>query len=260
MKIISKFKDYYDGVQSLGMDTQVIYFRAADTIDIPDPELFAAIFNKHLEYGGHLDMRSNACHRYGNVHIIKVLLGFCGILYECYTVIEFTDLDKLTQLHFHVKDDLLEYLHSKSSDFFLDDLRYYAPRAQRERKKIKWQDAIPELGLPDTKATCDNLFHALQQPIFLYPAYIYNAEFWKTSGWSRMIKKLQGKDLVINPRLHDLNFQKVKDAYQCYQELDMYLSGVLGKKENHIDTRTNIEKVRSHGFDEKYGFRKRKDT
>ena len=48
------------------------------------------------------------------------------------------------------------------------------------------------------------------------------------------------------------------DTYTAFQEIQMYISGVLGTNEDGHDTnQTEKEKVRQHGFDPKYGFRTR---
>lgn len=58
--------------------------------------------------------------------------------------------------------------------------------------------------------------------------------------------------------LKNIGFQRIKNAFQCYQSIDQYLNGVLGNTEKDDDNRSDLEKVRSHGFDEKYGFRTRR--
>ena len=84
-----------------------------------------------------------------------------------------------------------------------------------------------------------------------------NAEEISRYTWLGKLK-LEENRIITNPNLKEVNFQKVKDAYQCYQEIEQYLNGVLGNIERDDDNRTDIEKVRSHGFDDKYGFRTRK--
>lgn len=56
--------------------------------------------------------------------------------------------------------------------------------------------------------------------------------------------------------LKDFQFYKVKDVYTCYQEIDMYVSGILAfPGANIIEITDNNVKIAKHGFD-KWSFRK----
>ena len=67
-----------------------------------------------------------------------------------------------------------------------------------------------------------------------------------------------GKDeIVFNGKLSDYQFYKVFDPYTCYQELNMWLSGVLAYPQNIMIEVGNESKIQKRGFDSKYGFRTR---
>ena len=55
--------------------------------------------------------------------------------------------------------------------------------------------------------------------------------------------------------LKDVSFYKVWDPYQAYQELDMYISGVLGQQEKETINISDKDRIYQHGFDS-YSFRK----
>lgn len=61
--------------------------------------------------------------------------------------------------------------------------------------------------------------------------------------------------VCANPPLNLLQFYKIKHPVQTFQELMMYLSGVLGTPEKVGPPMTSKQKVQSHGFD-KWSFRK----
>jgi len=66
--------------------------------------------------------------------------------------------------------------------------------------------------------------------------------------------------LVLNPCLKALDFQTVIDPYTAFQEIMMYISGVLGTPSNPMVAVSEKTKVAKHGFD-KWSFRKpKKDT
>ena len=60
--------------------------------------------------------------------------------------------------------------------------------------------------------------------------------------------------LTLNPRLSSLCFQKVKDPYSTYLELERYLSNKANPMKP-IPEMPDTVKIQSHGFDEK-SFRK----
>src|SRR5690606_32664332 len=67
-------------------------------------------------------------------------------------------------------------------------------------------------------------------------------------------------DIIENPKLADINFFKVMDAYTAFQEIDMYLNGPLcdaSKKEPWPIS--DVEKAVAHGFDKKWSFRKKSE-
>lgn len=61
---------------------------------------------------------------------------------------------------------------------------------------------------------------------------------------------------VLNPRLADYHFQKVKDSFSAFQEVFQYISGVLGTNENPMVTISDKEKRDKKGFDN-WSFKKR---
>ena len=64
--------------------------------------------------------------------------------------------------------------------------------------------------------------------------------------------------ITINPCLRDFEFYKIKDAFTAFQEISMYVGGVLSYPHNFMATVEDKYRFENHGFDPKYGFRKRK--
>jgi len=61
---------------------------------------------------------------------------------------------------------------------------------------------------------------------------------------------VKDNNVVINPRLKDYNFQTVFDPYSAYQEIDMFLSGVLQSPEKNIITIPDKYQKYKKGFDD----------
>jgi hypothetical protein len=60
----------------------------------------------------------------------------------------------------------------------------------------------------------------------------------------------------VNPCLKDIEFQRVLDPFTAYQELDQWISGVLGQNPEPDEVSDKV-KIQQHGFDS-WSFRKHK--
>lgn len=97
--------------------------------------------------------------------------------------------------------------------------------------------------------------------------YNHLAKYFSISGQSIEIEFLinnkitniilESHKLLLNPQLSKVEFFKVLDVYSCYQELEMWMTGVLAYPQNMIIEVKDESKIQKHGFDQKYGFRTR---
>lgn len=70
---------------------------------------------------------------------------------------------------------------------------------------------------------------------------------------------LMKKDkIIINPNLKELEFYRHVPSAEAFQEIYMYISGVIGKKEVDNVSISDYDKLRQHGFDS-WSFKKHKD-
>ncbi len=74
-----------------------------------------------------------------------------------------------------------------------------------------------------------------------------------------LIYRRNGLYVALNPSLKALEFYRVKDSYSAFQEIAQYLGGVLTKRESIENKLSDIDKIKQHGFDVKYGFRTKKN-
>jgi len=254
MKIVSKYKDFYDGVQSLGLDKSTIYFRKTEIVETPtvnniDEKLYGFL-SSDKTYRIRSLMREKE-DLFTNMSII----GFCGKLYKCFTV-HTTDKNSNSQIKYlYNQSDIIEYLKTKGKEYVLDDLKFYRKQSRKKHKTMQWMDFVPELE--EIKGEHNEIFHELDKPIFFFPSYVLNIDTLKRRVWIVSAKN-ENMGIVVDPNLKDIEFHRIKGAFESNQEIEQYLNGVLGNTEDSTDKRTDIEKIKSHGFDLKYGFRKRK--
>ncbi len=62
---------------------------------------------------------------------------------------------------------------------------------------------------------------------------------------------------ILNPRLKDYGFDKIRDSFTTFQEISMYLSNILVEQKEIIIMDDKL-KIAQHGFDPKISFRNTK--
>jgi hypothetical protein len=62
---------------------------------------------------------------------------------------------------------------------------------------------------------------------------------------------------LINPKLKDYGFNRIKDSFTAFQEISMYLSNILVEQKEVVKIEDKY-RIEQHGFDLKTSFRKEK--
>jgi hypothetical protein len=239
MYIISKNKDYYDGVVgSVGLDKTLVYER--EFVEIEDYLEFPNEFrnnqpwkrnkNNHFLNLNSFSIRKESKYRASDSFII----GFCGKLYLGW------------KFHWEEKE-LQEY--GGWYDMMKTDIIYGYENAKEHLNEISWKSNLAD----DVKYVLDydpmNLFREFKTPVFLYDSY-YNrtsiGNYWHHNK----------PRFIINPCLKEWEFYKVVDAFTAFQEISMFIGGVLGIGEKEIIEVEDKYKITQHGFDYKWSFRR----
>jgi hypothetical protein len=158
-----------------------------------------------------------------------IIVGFCGKYYIIFSMKEASVFHDT--LYFSSKEEVLNFV----DNFDGKDYRFHNEIKEKTKKKIL--SVYQRYQIPDS----DDNFFKLQCPVFL--AYYDNYE--------RKIK------IEKWPVLKDINFQKIKDPFTCFQEINQYAFGVLGCNEKDVAQVGEKDRYEQRGFDQKYGFRKR---
>ena len=225
MYIISKNKDYYDGVVgSVGMDKTIVYERESIEIEENLPSEFV--------HNGHLFRNNNHLTNLCSVHVknnskyddvFGFIVGFCGKLYMgykfSYKVLEPYAVNKTT------KYDII-YGYENAKEYLKTD--FWGGKLDDDAKYFDSFDPI-------------KIFRKLNSPIFIFDYY----------GNKPRRKSI----LIVNPLLKNYEFYKVVDAFSAFTGIQMFISGVLGTGENDIIIIDDKYKIKKHGFD-KWSFRK----
>lgn len=165
------------------------------------------------------------------------LLGFCG---EIYPLVELRKFSRRYDESGYRDYKLLEVYHAYSFKEF-------------DGKYSEWIDYIdfPEYFDHSRKVKLKQFFNDWSyksDKIFLqYKVPIWTIDF--NSGYE--------KNGLLNPKLKDFGFERIKDSFSAFQEISMYLANILieQKETAEIEDKFRIEQ---HGFDLKKSFRKDK--
>jgi len=237
----TKFKDYYDGAVGMGIDKTIVYERATKDVyysEVKDLNLIKTLHHETLftyRIPNKLNLPNfytSSKSKYDDVSLF--IIGFCGKYYLGFKFIR-KILDKWGY-DSHKTKTFITYNVDEAKKELSFDNEYSWKKSKKNQQKnlIAFNAFVDKIkNLDDSK-----VFSNYHTPIFL----------------------IKETDIVfeINPELKEFDFYKVVDTYTAFQEVQMYISGVLGTNEDGHDTpMSEKEKVQQHGFDQKYGFRTR---
>lgn len=227
MKIIDgqKRHDYYDIGLGLGHDDSIIYIREPKDIEYSNWKL------------------PNVKYRFETIHV-----GFCGKIYPailfnathnekpiigiCYNIEE---VDKFVHTYLNKRDveqyDAPEKNKYRARYFFTPE--YYRPYWGRKA----FVTSFEKMNEARENSHYTKIFKEHNTPIFV-------------------VNPPKNK-IHINCLLKPWEFYRVFDPYSAFQEISMYVGGVLLASTPNIPTVSDEIRAESHGFD-KFSFRKEK--
>ncbi len=221
MRIISKTKDYYDGMGVVyGIDPMITYVRQpsdlSDQIGDFLPKDYRKIVNHHFSISRDF-VRNNS--EFSKIE--PFIIGFCGKGYIGWKIYKIKKNDIGNEI---------EYIHEISYD-----AEYVLKKIIQKDKygfnsfQFKWLKDSIDLVLSKIKI---DTFKEIHAPIFV----------------------LDGHNFIANPsNLKDYKFYKIFDGVQAFQEISMFIASNLNDKENIIEIEDKYKKEQ-HGMD-KWSFR-----
>lgn len=222
MLIISKEHDYYDPVASLGIDKQCPYKRKTEVTKFS--------YDGKMPSPPSTDRYSSKKHHY---HFYYHVMGFCGTFYPFITVKKLDPTTKkvLETLYFYDESKILEYVNQEKIQY-----RQYVSFWSRIALSFSTTDGLSKFFNPKTWSPFLHYFQEKKVPIFL----------------------MEPNTITLNPLLRQYEFQKIKDPYTAFQDLYMFISGVLGVESRPMIEISDKDKAAAKGHDGKYSFRKPK--
>lgn len=225
MLITSDYHDYYDSAIGFGgVDKTCVYNRKENIINnnLIDEE------NTYFTY-----------ETKDNVTVNLFIVGFCG---KTYVGAEFSSTSTVHKNIFKTY-----FVYGKD---IITELKRHSYLKDTDNKKTVFyyfkrrKPTIQLIELYHNKQNTE-LFFKIKSPIFYFS----------------LSQKCLDKDatLTINKQLKDIHFYKIFDPFQAYQEIYIFLSGVLGNTEKDTVAISDINRLTAKGFDKKWSFRKQSE-
>lgn len=239
MFIISKFKDYYDGVVgTVGIDKTIVYNRNEEIIEPIDSRFPKEFFGEDYHMRHSIPFINIGRYKIKKINFDEYspfIVGFCGMIYvgwKYYKIVkDFNNsVSLITTIDYnfnHIKENITG--DKKRLSEFVSDM-----------SDILMFDPI-------------EIFRRYNTPIF-----VYDNDYGYRNTPSSYHYHFNPK-FVINANLLDYEFYKKVNAFDAFQEIQMFMSGVLGNKEKEIIQIADKYKIQQHGFD-KFSFRKDKES
>lgn len=235
MRIISPFHDYYDSVQGQGFDDKVVYNRETRSYS-------NVWFEASRRFRSHTGAEVEAA-----IEEIKLLPAFHEVRPYLY------DKDR----------------HVCSPEGADAGLLCLAGRAYPFWVLPVWED---QPAVTSFEAGFDDLVEQAEKPRRRRRYESQTIDYtpwrdWQADHWGREIDPAIhfrhgspivlyiGPHRIIDPCLRDYGFQRKLDPFTVFQEIDMFLGGVMADIAEPPSPQTDKEKVLSHGMDVKRSFR-----
>lgn len=209
MRVISKFNDYYDIGMSYGQDQSLIFHRQENKIIMPDNS-----------WGKEPALFQKDCTNLRNIWELsyrRIIVGFCGEAYLCYYL-------ELTLPHHPFK--------VSTYAFNEEAVRRFLELWLNEKTYLQFLEPTPKNSWR-TRLRLDQV----QKVFSLFnPNKFFNYFIDKKIPIFVAQRHLSGRGVVVceNSNLSDVEFYKVIDPYTAYQEISMFIGGVLGVGEPDI--------------------------
>lgn len=227
MRIISKKQDYYDCIQNVGgFDKSIIYERKPKKIKYS----IAEHIDEYLENQGLFKS-----HIFGSWDINTYIIGFCGQLYK---VMKFKHLTTDQTYFVYNYDELISTI-KKINNKELNDY-FYKSQQNFMRKRRYLFSTFNEKGMR-------NFFDSKPLEKFNHIFIDYKTPVFVIKHPSRT----RDVNLYTNPILKNYGFYKIKVAYEAFQDIEWYISGVLRLNEKETVDISDKDMLYKKGFNDK---------
>lgn len=256
MRIVSKFNDYYDSVMGHGQDLGTVYVRTPK--EITDIDLLKDLsetrdWRVHGRGRGRLEIklprpkvphevRLNGDSKYSSLRFGTEIVLFCGKVYRGIRIEAIHQRPIVVEGGWHSSET--EYFYSYADlEEFLHSCGKLVKDIYRSNFSGSDLSSVRELESFLSKQGTSEVEESLIKHRIVTARYVWTNFERREWIWQQ------------DESLKSVKFFKVKDPYTAFQELDMYISGVLGQQGKETINISDKDRIYQHGFDG-YSFRK----
>ncbi len=236
MRIISDFHDYYDCIQGMGQDQEMIYLRR------PVEESY---YDKKMPFGD-LPVFYDDYGRQTDLSVRIYVVGFCGKIYPIMRMHLYRPNGESSEATCFNMEDTEAFMVGalKKRDFAdyenKDRWRRRGGGVLASRNRKVFEDFWKKWG--EKKESFQNLFDEHKAPIFVAT---FGRHPWQDSN----------RKIVYNGCLKEVEFFRVIEPFTAFQELAMYW-GNVAQPNRPIPEVSDEDLLVAKGFDPKWSFRK----
>lgn len=247
MRIISKFKDYYDCAQQAGTDTTRVFMRESRDVGMRQHADLAAPWLQlpQLELVGGWSTAVKE-----SLRLERIFVLFAGKLYRGLTVrhpplsLHFSRDERGTQNSASSGDaEGLTFYDANAAIVYIEQ---QLPRQERRDDKPFSRSALAQQlrEILSTQGTGEFLNWSVEHRVATAVMRVSAAR------WSN-----PARHLTLNPPLASVQFYRLFDPWAAFQELDMFWGGVLAPESRPMPQVEDKYRIAQHGFDDR-SFRK----
>ena len=230
MRIISKFQDYYDIGMSYGQDQTLIYDRVPLETIIEDNA-----------YGERQNLFQDGCRSRGHslgIDHERFVVGFCGKTYMCYRLEAV-----IPSTPYALSTKVFTYAYSAQA------VKLFVQAYMSNSYFQSYMKPVPK-GYWRTSFKHEHIVRRFDE----FNGSAFENYFLETKTVLFIADRKSGKKETIITKdacLKDISFYKVIDPYTAYQEIAMFIGGVLGIGEPHMIDISNEDMRDAKGFNDK---------
>lgn len=246
MRILSKFHDYYDSCLAYGADPKTIYLRNEKEYESnKDWPVQIHTTPLRIRLRGIVGRFLGRWSEYDHGTVL-----FCGKSYPYVCFYKKTEfINPLTKQLNRTTEPVYCYTLEQVAEFFSkhgskeEKLQYFKSVVRKENSFKRAFEVFFQQNQQLTEKTITDILFKFESPCIHLAIRADNHS---------------GDKLVANPELKKLQFYRIVDAYTAFQELSMFISGIMGGSVPPMIEISDKIRAEKHGFD-KWSFRKQKE-
>ena len=254
MRIIAKTKDYYDSLMDPSGETDIVYARFPKDHIIDVHEYFPKLRIPDYRYWAIQDFittTTTTCliDAATGIYFSLFLVGFCGSVYPCVTI---SIHQPETPIHpdkksFFTTEDVTEFINKA---LVKKGIKLHTPGKLSPFVNGGIRGPQIEGFFKADFSNFTKLFNKFKSPVF-----VLHFGDDRNRKWSFKDTETCKITCITDPLLKEYDFFRKFDVNQTFQEISMYIGGVLGGSSPPMAEIEDKYRIEAHGFD-KWSFRK----